>query len=246
MFGERSTPRIILLLMGLSFGSMALAGPPYETDDPVPADLGKWEIYAYTAGTGFGDATEGEAGLDINYGLARDLQATVVVPMSYARNEKTHLGDVEVEAKYLFIHQQDGTVIPDVAFYPGLSLPTSGHQHGSGKVGAALLAFAQKDLGDWSMFGGGGYTINPGAENKDFWEIGYALTRKITDRLEIGAEIHHQGAEERDGLPSTSTGLGFEYAIADKWSILGAGGPIIQHHRANGDFLFYLGVAFAN
>jgi hypothetical protein len=246
---SRPAPAITFLsrfVAGVLLSSVALAGPPYETDDPVPADLGKWEIYAYTAGTGFGKAAEGEAGLDINYGAAKDLQLTAVVPMAYERGEKTHLGDVELEAKYLFLHQKDGTIIPDIAFYPGIILPTSGHRYGSGKVGAGLLAFAQKDLGDWSMFGGGGYSINPGPENKDFWEIGYALTRTINDKLEIGGEIHHQGAEEYDGAPSTSLGLGFEYAIADKWSILGAGGPIIQNHRQNGDFTFYLGIAFAN
>ena len=40
------------LLVSLSRSSSAcLAGPPFLTDDPVPVDLGHWEINDYASGT---------------------------------------------------------------------------------------------------------------------------------------------------------------------------------------------------
>ena len=35
-----------------------------------------------------------------------------------------------------------------------------------------LPLWAQKDFGGTSLFGGGGYEINPGSGNKDFWQAG--------------------------------------------------------------------------
>src|SRR5438270_5724696 len=41
-----------LALASLAFP--AAAGPPYLTDDPVPTDLGRWEIYGFASGEGHG------------------------------------------------------------------------------------------------------------------------------------------------------------------------------------------------
>jgi hypothetical protein len=50
----------------------------------------------------------------------------------------------------------------------------------------------QKDIGDWTINGDGGYWINPGSGNRNYWFFGSLLQRKITDQFKIGAEIFHQ------------------------------------------------------
>src|SRR5436190_3736907 len=148
----------------------AVAGPPYFTDDPQPTDLKHWEIYAFGTRSGSDEGIEGATGLDINYGGFRDVQLTLTLPVNY---EHLHaptqwgLGNIELAVKYRFAHQDKEGV--DVAVFPRVYVPTAGKRFGSGRVALLLPVWAQKDFGPWSLFGGGGYTINPGEGNRDFW-----------------------------------------------------------------------------
>jgi hypothetical protein len=117
----------------------ALAGPPYVSDDPEPTDYKHFEIYSFGNGTSTNAGSSGETGIDFNYGAAPDLQLTATVPAGYVSlgsGEPTFgLGNVELAAKYRFLHQD--TFGWDVAFFPRVFLPS-----GSGTVGdnyASLL-----------------------------------------------------------------------------------------------------------
>jgi hypothetical protein len=48
----------------------------------------------------------------------------------------------------------------------------------AGKFTALFPVWVQKDLGPWSIFGGGGYAINAGVGNNDYWTGGlqYGIT----------------------------------------------------------------------
>ncbi len=59
-------------------------GPPYLTDDPEPTDYKHFEIYNFTNGTATRADTSGEAGIDINYGGAPNLQLTATIPAAYS------------------------------------------------------------------------------------------------------------------------------------------------------------------
>jgi hypothetical protein len=63
---------------------------------------------------------------------------------------------------------------------------------GTGVTRTLLPVWLQKDIGDWTINGGGGYWINPGSGNRNYWFFGSLLQRKITDQFKIGAEIFHQ------------------------------------------------------
>jgi len=220
----------------------ALAGPPYVTDDPVPTEPGHWEVFSFVSGARVAGMTEGEAGFDINYGAAKDLQITVVLPVEFEREQHLHkgLGDVELAAKYLLLHQAEGSATPDLALFPAVSLPTGSNGFGSDKIGVFLPIWAQKDFGRWSVFGGGGYQVNPGSGNKDFWEGGVALTRQVTDRLQIGAEVYQQTAETVDGKAFTGMNLGAAYQFSEHWSLLASGGPGLKNRDEGGKYAFYL------
>ena len=227
------------LTLILAFASGASGGPPFVTDDPEPTDTDHWEIYNIAQGSRALGVTTGQAGFDINYGAYKDLQLTAVLPADFERGATTQigLGDIEFAAKYL--HQSDGGLIPDVAFFPRVLVPTANRQFGSGRLGLFLPLWAQKDLGKWSLFGGGGYSINPGPGERNFWMSGIVLQRAITDRLSLGVEVYHRTPDKIDAEPFTGVNLGVTYKLVEHWSLLAAGGPGVAHAREGGQYDFY-------
>ena len=240
-----------LVLAAATFGlAPAVAGPPYVTDDPQPTDTGKWEVYAFGSGTTFRHGLEGEGGFDINYGGAKDMQLSAVVSSAY-RNEdgasvEAGLADLELGGKYRFLHQHEGSWTPDVALFPKIELPTANRRFGSGKVGFSIPLWAQKDLGRWSVFAGGGWTLNPGTGNRNYGFGGIAVIRQVTKSLSLGAELYHQTADAIDTRSSSGLGVGASWQVAPKWSIIGSAGPLIQHRATAGGYAAYVALEFHN
>jgi hypothetical protein len=225
--------------------SPVLAGPPYLSDDPEPTDVGHWEIYNFAIGLGGPGGLAGEAGLDLNYGLAKDWQLTAVLPLAFGAPDafsesglRAGPGDVELAIKSKFLHQSEGTWTPDVAFFPRLFVPTADRALGTGRVGLLLPIWAQKDFGPWSVFGGGGYQINPGQEQRDFWQGGGALSRSFGERLSLGAELYAQTRDTYAGGAYTTLNLALTYRLTRHWSLLGSAGPAWDRVSADG-YVFY-------
>lgn len=215
-----------------------MAGPPYVTDDPQPTDLDHWEVYAFASASRTPGVTDGATGLDLNYGAVRDVQLTATLPMTFERagGRTDHgVGDVEVAAKVRVAHQDTEGL--DVAVFPRLVLPTA---KGPGKVGALLPVWAQKDFGDWSVFGGGGYALNPGADARNYWQGGLAVTRQVNPRLNVGVEMYHRGPDARDSGAYTGLNVGMDYRLAEHWSLIGAAGPGLQNTREGGRYAVYV------
>lgn len=232
-------PALALLLAFLAPG-VACAGPPYLTDDPVPTDLHHWEIYTFASGSHTPGTTDEAAGLDFNYGGAKDLQLTAVFPLAFQNEAHGDLGNIELAAKYRFVHQKDGTAMPDVAVFPRLFVPSPNHRYGSGRLNLLLPLWVGKDFGPWSVFGGGGITINPGHGNRNFWQGGLTVTRAFGEALNLGVEVYHRTPDARDAEAFTGVNLGAVIRLAPHWSLLASGGPGIQHARAQGQYDFYV------
>ena len=216
----------------LSTGTAATAGPPYLTDDPEPTDLGHWEIYSFAAGTISHGTFDGAAGFDLNYGALPEVQLTATLPLDIVHDGGTHagVGDIELGVKYRFIHGRTASV----AIFPRVILPTADHRFGTGHAQLLLPVWAQSDFGAWSLFGGGGYMINPGSGNRNFWQEGIALTRSMSEKVSIGAEVTHQGAEETGGHRTTALGVGGIIQLGGPFAWLVSGGPAFEHHGSNG------------
>jgi Putative MetA-pathway of phenol degradation len=242
----RTTGMLPAVAALFAWSGAALAGPPYATDDPEPAEPGHWEIYAFASGTGADHGFDGEAGLDINYGLAPDLQLTVALPVGVVRDSgSTHAGAGNLEAGVKYRIFEDEAAGLQVSIFPQVELPTAGRRFGTGRVRLLLPVWAQKDVGPWSLFGGGGYAINPGAGNRNFWEGGLALTRSVTPRLSLGAEIFHEEADAADAHAVTSLGVGGSYRLGGPFSLLASAGPAFEHHGGTGvNAYLALGLSF--
>ena len=224
--------------LALLCAAPALAGPPFLTDDPEPTDTGHWEIYApFVEASGRGAAYEGAAGAEINFGAAPDVQLTVGLPVGLTHDGtglRAGAGDLEMSVKYRFLRDEERGL--QVAVFPGVSLPTARGGFGAGRVTALLPVWAQQDLGRWSVFGGGGYALNPGSGNRDFWTGGLALTRQVGERGLIGVEADREGPSEIGGRAATSLGIGFIRALKAPFRILASGGPTFTDGERGADF----------
>ncbi len=237
---------IFAAAIGLALpAGVACAGPPYISDDPQPTDYQHFEIYTYTDGSSAPDGTSGNVGIDFNYGAAPDLQLTAVVPMGYespaGAPTATGLSNIELAAKYRFLHQDDFGL--DVAVFPRVILPSPSSV---GKHHAALLLpiWMEKDWGAWSTFGGGGCEIRHGARARDFCQVGWVLARRILPDLQIGAEVTYQTADVKGGVPTTSVGAGVIYDLSENYHLMAYIGPNLENPTESEQRSWYAAIQF--
>lgn len=237
--------RVLIFAVALAFAARALAGPPYVTDDPEPTDYQHYEIYVFSSGSHASDDVSGASGIDFNYGAGHDLQLTAALPFAYdgprGGERATGIGNIELAAKYRFVHKEDAGW--DIAVFPRLFLPSSSTRVGEKHFSLLLPIWLGTDWDKWSTFGGGGCQINRGGDSKDFCMAGWALTRQVTENLQLGAEIVHQSADTKGGDSSTQVGAGLRYDLSDRYHVLGYVGPSIQN-AGNDDYAWYTSFLF--
>ena len=216
-----------LLLVGMVFAVIAqpaAAGPPYVTDDPVPTDLGRWEIYSFFDGSADRGAVSGAAGFDLNYGPVAGVQLTATLPLDVTTDPRLQvgIGDVEAGIKYRFIEDERSGV--SIAIFPRLIFPTGG----AGKTSMLLPVWAGIERGKWSLFGGGGYHVRFGKDDRNSAVAAIALTNQVSKGLSLGAEVAHEGADVRGGHGQTVVGGGAIIGLSRSCSLLLSGGPIFE------------------
>jgi hypothetical protein len=223
----------------------AAAGPPYLSDDPEPTYPSHWEIYDYAIGANGTAGLTGEGGFDINYGGAKDLQLTAVLPLAVGNAEGFAVkgltggpGIVELAVKYRFLHQARDSWMPDVSVFPRVFVPTS-DRFSTGHANLFLPLWAQKDFGPWSVFGGGGYQINPGAGQDSFWQGGLALSRALGKRASLGGEVYVQGRDGAAGGGFTAANLAATWRLTPHWSLLGSAGPTWEEGGGHGQVFYF-------
>ncbi len=249
--------RLALLWMGLAAQTAAVrAGPPFLTDDPEPVERGHWEIFGFSTGTWVrGDAAGALPGIDVNYGVADDLQAHAAAALAYNSAPGTGTqfgyGDSEIGAKYRFLRAAEKDWWPQMAIYPRLVAPTGAATRGlgTGRTHWFLPVWAQKDLGRWTTYGGGGYGINPGPGNKSYWFLGWVLQRQLSEDLAGGVELFHQtafsaAAPGSVGFPlGTTDTTGFNLGVTYDWTrhdhLLLSLGRGLQNVSASNRFSYY-------
>ena len=63
-----------------------------------------------------------------------------------------------------------------------------------------LPLWLQKSFGPWTTYGGGGYWINPGEGNRNWWFVGWQAQRRLSRVVTLGAELFH-GTSRQEGSP---------------------------------------------
>ena len=103
----------------------------------------------------------------------------------------------------------------------------------------------EKDLGAWSTFGGGGCELNRGGDSRDFWLVGWALTRRVAQNLVIGAELTYETADTLGGQASTGLIAGFLYDLGERLHLLGSVGPEIQNASDTNRYSWFAALLFS-
>jgi hypothetical protein len=201
---------VLFLLISLGWTTLGWAGPPFETDDPEPPELGHWEIFLGATALQVQNDLSGTAPfLAVNWGGLPDTQFSLTEQAAFnspaGLNSAYGYGDTQLSVKYRFLHETEGT--PQAAVFPQVDLPTGDSKKGlgAGQVQFLLPLWLQKSWGPWTSFGGGGYWIDPGPGNKNWVFLGWAIQRDLSSRFTLGGELFYHSASS-DGL---SDNVGF-------------------------------------
>lgn len=207
----------------IASSTTALAGPPFQTDDPEPIDFRNYEFYTFASsdGTPIETDTEGPA-LEFNWGAAPNLHLHIIVPAAAifpAEGPRAFgIGDIELGIKYRFI--QETKHRPQIGTFTMFEIPTGSTPRGLGvgKTWYKVPLWAQKSFGPWTTYGGGGATVFsvPGYRNYPF--AGWLVQRDIGKKWTLGAEIFYHGPEgplAPQTRPATLVDIGGYYKFRD-------------------------------
>jgi hypothetical protein len=187
------------------------AGPPFQTDDPTPVELGHYEAYVF--GQADGTPVEMDAvgpAFEFNWGAVPNIQLHAIVPLGgvWPSNNPAYLPggvgasafgvtDAELGFKWGFIKQTKHR--PQIGSFTMFEIPTGSYAKGLGvgKVWYKLPLWAEKEFGAWSLCGGMGYTVVPQVGYRNFLYGGVLLKRVVNERLELSAEVFSHAREGR-------------------------------------------------
>lgn len=223
----------------------ALAGPPFDTDDPDPTEYRNYEIYL--GATTHRDETDSTSELpffEVNYGLMPNVQFSVHLgeventapdlPRAYGFN------DSEVGLKVRFA--QETAHAPQIAFYPQVTFATGAAGVTAGHGTLFLPFWAQKTIGKVTVFAGGGFAFDRTPDSSGDWQGGIAATYPIDRNNTIG--IEYTRTTPHDFYQQSDTGVGFIHALGDEHELLISAGRSFApqpHYRGYFSYGWLLG-----
>jgi hypothetical protein len=207
----------VVCALGLGgLGAWGQAGPPFQTDDPTPVDLGHYEAYVF--GTADGTPAEmDEVGpaFEFNWGAIPNVQLHAIVPLGgvWPSNKAVYfpggtgpsafgLTDTELGVKWGFLKQTKHR--PQIGSFTMFEMPTGSYAKGLGvgKVWYKLPLWAEKEFGPWSLCGGMGYVVAPQVGYRNYLYGGVLLKREVSERLELSVEMF---SHAREGFAAAQT-----------------------------------------
>jgi len=121
----------------ISMATPALAGPPFQTDDPEPIEFRHYEFYTFAAADGtpvetdtLGPAVEFNWGALPNVHLHIIIPAAAILPANNAGPRAFGLGDMELGIKYRFV--QETKHRPMIGTFTMFEIPTGSAARGLG------------------------------------------------------------------------------------------------------------------
>lgn len=231
----------LLLLIIISVDTL-FAGPPFNTDDPVPVDLHHWEFYA--ASQYQFEKYNDEATLphfEVNYGAVPDIQLHLLAGMGYVKEDNNHqygFMTAELGFKYRFVNINNDF---QVGIFPLVELPTTtgisllGNDH----LQTFLPVWIQKSWGKFTTYGGTGYWINPGENNINSVFAGWQGQYDFSETISLGGEIYYESADTKDGSYNVAFKVGGFINLNEINHILFSIGPSLRHSNDISGYLGY-------
>ncbi len=216
---------IFIGFMLLFLVKQAYAGPPFITDDPEPVDFKHWEYYISTMDMFQQGAWEGTSPhIEINYGLVPNVQVHLILPMNYIytkKNDNINVGYsyTEFGVKYRFIQETKSS--PQLGTFPIIEIPTiRNNNFGNNWTQIFIPLWLQKTWGKLTTYGGGGYWVNPGTNNKNWIFAGWEIQYDISDVVTLGEELYFHSADAIGNKAVTAFNAGGIINATKKFHIL--------------------------
>jgi hypothetical protein len=202
--GARTLNLLILLPLLLVACPRALAGPPYQLDDPDPIPYHWHEFYLWggvTSSPGVVNTT-GPA-IEFNWSLIRHSMFHFIAPLgaSIPTGGPTTFGPTDGELGFQMQFLPESEHRPMIGTFIMMELPWGSASRGLGAGGPSwkIPLYAKKTIGAWSIDAGGGIDISedvPGGRNYPFG--GVIVTYDLSKRLTLGPELFAHGRPTAD------------------------------------------------
>jgi hypothetical protein len=247
-FSDARILALLAMLLAATPITCAHAGGPFITDDANTVDKGHFEIDAtsdYTRHSGESGGTV--AGLEVDYGLTEHLQAHLFMPLAFDHMAggplNIGIADVEIGAKYRVIDAA-GNILPSVAVAPSIIAPSgdAARNLGTGSTHAFLPIWASRTWDKWTAFGGAGYMINPGPQNRDWVFTGAGATYAINPTWTIGAEVFYTTPAVVNEPGGAAFNIGAIYKINDTYHLMFSAGRNLNNAEEANIFSCLLGL----
>ncbi len=238
---------VLFLCLFLAPPELRAQGPPFQTDDPVPVELHHYEFYIFGGmdGTPVETDSTGPA-FEFNWGAIPRVQLHVIAPWGSVNPSNNPIyapggvgpsafgfTDMELGSKIAFI--KESKYIPQIGTFTMFEMPTGNYDKGLGvgKVWYKIPLWLQKNIGRWLLDGGGGETVVPQTQYRNFPYGAFLLKYTFGERLELGGEVFSHG---REGYATPQT---------EASTMIDIGGYYHFKHHEGEQFLFCYGHSVA-
>lgn len=239
--------RIFLLLLAfVTTSALAQGGPPFYTNDPgTPGNLNFEVNVSYIPSLYTDQSVSHVPDLDINLGLGKRVQLTYENAWLRVKNPgsaaKFGLGQSNLGIKWRFYDGGDRGIALSIFPQVLLNNPNNSSERGITPEGNSFLIPAQftKDFGPVSVNCEAAYELVQKAPNG--WLAGVVVGRKVTEKLEIAAEIYSQGAfHSEEAQPTIDAGA--RYKVGKVWLLMMAGRSLQASSSTQSYFVGYFGI----
>ena len=224
----------------------AVAGAPFQTDDPVVIDIAHTDIVVFNQQTLAASGRSGAlAAAEIHYGLIPNLEVDLGMPYNFnfptGGSAQRGYGDTTLGVKYRLIQESDTN--PQVGLVPKLNLSSGNANRGLGNGGnQVFLALAlQKNSDKLQINVHGGYWINNGPGNRNYGFLGSQVQYAFTTHWQLGIEIFHTSPQVVGQGPSTGFNAGGNCLFDRNNQILFSAGKGLQNAAETNRVSTYLG-----
>jgi Putative MetA-pathway of phenol degradation len=235
----------VLTLFIILVPHLALAGPPFLTDDPEPVEYQHHEFYIATQQTRTSDGTTGTfPHVEYNYGVVPNVQLHIIIPYAFSNptigSNERGLGDIELGIKYRFAQESKNR--PMMGIFPLYLVPTGSSSKGLGAGGYQLFfpLWLEKNWDGWQTNGGGGYWYSHIPNSKNHWFFGWQLQKDISEHITLGGEIFYSTEQVPGQGSSSGFNLGGYYNFDEYNHLLFSAGKGLTNVDATNKFSSYL------
>ena len=230
----------ILILVRID---MILAGPLFNTDDPEPVSFKHWEYYIssindHQAGVWSGTSPH----FELNYGLIPNVQVHLLLPVNYyyPGHHGFNLGYADTEFGIIYRIVKETDNLPQIGIFPLVEIPTvKNNEFSDGKTKIYLPVWLQKSWGKLTTYGGAGYWINPGANNRNWIFSGWEIQYDFSKNLMLGGELYYHTADSKTTKSETGFNLGGSINPSEKFHFIFSFGHTLTKDNT---FTSYLGL----